>query len=82
MVPQGDGQHDHPPGAFDGAVVAAASAGDAESVQQRPVGDGGEEVADGSEGGAIFQLAAGEEGVVGMDQPIRRLRCKKFRVAA
>src|SRR5205823_1517555 len=60
-VPQGNGQQDDAPGAFDRAVIAAVAAGGAEAIEQRLVGDGCEEVTDGGQGGTVFQLAPGEE---------------------
>ena len=64
---QGDGQQDDTPETFDGVVIAAVAAGSAEAGEQRLIGDGVEEVADGNEGGAIVEAAPSEQGLCGVD---------------
>src|SRR5262249_51546749 len=65
---QGEGQDDDGPQAVDGVVVAAVAAGGAEAVEQGLVGEGAEQVAEGDQGGAVLELAPGEERFGGVDE--------------
>ena len=60
-VPQGDPQDDDAPEHGDGVLVASLAACDAERLEQLAVGQGGEEILDGLERGAVFESVPGEE---------------------
>lgn len=68
-MPEGDGQDDDAPQDVDGVVVAAFAAGAAERFEQGAIGEGGQQVADGLERGAVFEAVPGEQGLgLGNDQ--------------
>jgi hypothetical protein len=64
---QGDGQQHDAPQALDGEVVAALAAGGGQAVAELLMGDAAEEVAQGSQGGAVVEAGPGEEGLGGVD---------------
>src|SRR5262249_54399167 len=65
---QGDGEQDDAPQAWDGVVVASVPAGGVQALEELLVGDGGEEVAEGGEGGEVLQVFPGEQWVGGVQQ--------------
>src|SRR6202000_817328 len=61
-------QEDDAPEQDKGIVVASLASCGVETVEQRLIGNGVEEVADGDEGRVIFQLSPSEERLCGVDK--------------
>jgi hypothetical protein len=66
-VAQGDGQQHHPPEPGNGVIIAALATGGLQAGDQFLIGDGVEKVAEGNEGGMVFEFAPGEEWFGGVD---------------
>ena len=66
-VAEGDPQDDCAPEDVHGVVIAALAAGPAQRVEQLGVGQGGEQILDGLQRGAVFERLPIEQGLGGVE---------------